>query len=118
VPSSVVALLELSDHKVRKPQHFDQEYVLDIRSKFERLGTDAAPGQEGRQQAGGIEPLLRGDRIVGTPVDFSHGDVDAFTPTPGSFEVFLPAPELRPFPDARTCFEYPRHTPDQSAVVS
>lgn len=80
--------LELSDRKVRKPQHVDQEYVLDIRNKFERLGTDAAPGQEGRQQTRGIEPFLRGDNIVGTPVDFSHGDVDTFTPTPGSFEVF------------------------------
>lgn len=61
---------------------------MGIHQKFERLGTDAAPGQEVRQQVGGIEALLRGAPITGRPVDFSHGDVDAFTPTPGSFEVF------------------------------
>jgi len=61
---------------------------MNIHSKFSRLGTDAAPGQEVRQQSGGIEALLRGDAITGRSVDFSHGDVDAFAPTPGSFEVF------------------------------
>src|SRR5215475_6612395 len=61
---------------------------MTIQSKFDRLGTDAAPGQEVRQQISGIETLLRGDQLPGLPVDFSHGDVDAFTPTPGSFDVF------------------------------
>ncbi|TWB13543.1 aspartate/methionine/tyrosine aminotransferase [Rhizobium sp. ERR 1071] len=61
---------------------------MTIQAKFERMGTDAAPGQEVRQQVEGIEALLRGERIAGRQVDFSHGDVDAFTPTPGSFEVF------------------------------
>ncbi|MGY5803240.1 pyridoxal phosphate-dependent aminotransferase [Rhizobium sp. LEGMi12c] len=61
---------------------------MTIQAKFERMGTDAAPGQEVRQQVGGIEALLRGEQIAGREVDFSHGDVDAFTPTPGSFEVF------------------------------
>lgn len=61
---------------------------MTIQAKFERMGTDAAPGQEVRQQAGDIQALLRGEKIEGRPVDFSHGDVDAFTPTPGSFEVF------------------------------
>ena len=61
---------------------------MTIQFKFSRLGTDNAPGQEVRQTLGGIESLLRGDVIEGRPVDFSHGDVDAFTPTPGSFEVF------------------------------
>nr|WP_298098629.1 pyridoxal phosphate-dependent aminotransferase [uncultured Shinella sp.] len=61
---------------------------MTIQSKFSRLATDNAPGQEVRQQAGGIETLLRGEKLSGRPVDFSHGDVDAFTPTPGSFEVF------------------------------
>jgi len=59
-----------------------------IQSKFARLATDNAPGQEVRQQSGNIESLLRGDVLSGRPVDFSHGDVDAFVPTPGSFEVF------------------------------
>jgi aspartate/methionine/tyrosine aminotransferase len=61
---------------------------MTIHSKFTRLGTDNAPGQEVRQQIGGLEAQMRGDRIEGRPVDFSHGDVDAFLPTPGSFEVF------------------------------
>lgn len=61
---------------------------MTIQSKFSRLGTDNAPGQEVRQQDGGIETLMRGEKLAGRPVDFSHGDVDAFMPTPGSFEVF------------------------------
>lgn len=61
---------------------------MNIHAKFSRLGTDNAPGQEVRQQVGGLEALMRGDRLAGRPVDFSHGDVDAFLPTPGSFEVF------------------------------
>lgn len=66
----------------------NQEFVVTIQSKFARLATDNAPGQEVRQQSGGIESLMRGDVLEGRPVDFSHGDVDAFTPTPGSFELF------------------------------
>ncbi len=59
-----------------------------IETKFRKLATDNAPGQEVRQSAGGIESLLRGENIAGTPVDFSHGDVDAFLPAPGAFEAF------------------------------
>ncbi|TKT69584.1 pyridoxal phosphate-dependent aminotransferase [Aquamicrobium sp. LC103] len=61
---------------------------MSILSKFSRLGTDNAPGQEVRQQSTGLVALLRGEVLEGTPVDFSHGDVDAFEPTPGSFETF------------------------------
>lgn len=61
---------------------------MTIQNKFNNLGTDAAPGQEVRQSSGSAGVSLRGDVISGRPVDFSHGDVDAFTPTPGSFEVF------------------------------
>lgn len=61
---------------------------MTIHSKFSRLGTDNAPGQEVRQQTDDVQALLRGGVIEGRPVDFSHGDVDAFTPTPGSFEAF------------------------------
>ncbi|RJT32683.1 aminotransferase class I/II-fold pyridoxal phosphate-dependent enzyme [Mesorhizobium waimense] len=61
---------------------------MTIQSKFSGLGTDAAPGQEVRQLSGSLGAVLRGDAITGRPVDFSHGDVDAFTPTPRSFEVF------------------------------
>ena len=59
-----------------------------IEDKFARLATDNAPGQEGRQKASDLSNLLRGEPIPGRPVDFSHGDVDAFEPTPGSFEAF------------------------------
>lgn len=61
---------------------------MSIQSKFSRLATDNAPGQEGRQQTAGIESLMRGAALEGRPVDFSHGDVDAFPPPPGSFELF------------------------------
>ncbi len=61
---------------------------MSIADKFSKLGTDNAPGQEVRQQTGNIETLLRGEPLGGRPVDFSHGDVDAFTPTPGAFDIF------------------------------
>lgn len=61
---------------------------MSIQSKFSRLATDNAPGQEGRQQTVGIETLMRGGVLEGRAVDFSHGDVDAFPPPPGSFEIF------------------------------
>lgn len=61
---------------------------MSIDRKFRNLGTDSAPGQEVRQGGGNVEALLRGDGLTGTPVDFSHGDVDAFEPTPGAFEEF------------------------------
>ena len=61
---------------------------MNVQDKFSRLGTDNAPGQEVRQKTGDLHNLMRGGPLAGTPVDFSHGDVDAFTPTPGSFDVF------------------------------
>jgi len=61
---------------------------MSIAAKFSRLGTDNAPGQEVRQGSADILTLLRGEPLPGVPVDFSHGDVDAHEPTPGSFEVF------------------------------
>ncbi len=61
-----------------------------IEQKFAMLATDSAPGQEGRQKkASDLAPLLRGGPIEGKPVDFSHGDVDAFEPTPGAFDAFV-----------------------------
>lgn len=57
-----------------------------IEEKFKKLGIDSAPGQEGRQKQATLD--LRGDKIEGTPVNFSHGDVDAFLPLPGSREAF------------------------------
>lgn len=61
---------------------------MSARDKFSKLGTDNAPGQEVRQETGDLHKLMRGNALAGRPVDFSHGDVDAFTPTPGSFDVF------------------------------
>lgn len=61
---------------------------MSVRDRFGRLGTDNAPGQEVRQQAGGLEGLLRGGPLEGRPVDFSHGDVDAHEPAPGAFDLF------------------------------
>jgi aspartate/methionine/tyrosine aminotransferase len=61
---------------------------MSIETKFKKLSTDNAPGQEARQQSAGIKALLRGETLVGRTVDFSHGDVDAHEPTPGSFDLF------------------------------
>lgn len=65
--------------------------MTSIEQRFERLATDHAPGQEVRQARapGASEP--RGPDLPGTPVDFSHGDVDddAFAPAPGAFESFV-----------------------------
>lgn len=58
-----------------------------ITAKFAKLGVDNAPGQEGLQKQ--EELPLQGDPIPGTPVDFSHGDVDAHKPIPGSLETFV-----------------------------
>ena len=57
-----------------------------IAEKFDHLGVDNAPGQESQQKKVALD--LRGEKLEGPAVDFSHGDVDAHTPTPGSFEVF------------------------------
>lgn len=57
-----------------------------LNEKFLKLGVENAPGQETRQKTD--ETKLRGEKLSGTPVDFSHGDVDAFAPIPGTLEVF------------------------------
>ncbi|WZL73409.1 pyridoxal phosphate-dependent aminotransferase [Clostridiaceae bacterium 35-E11] len=55
--------------------------------KFSKLGVKNAPGQEIRQVTKEIE--FRGEKIWGKPVDFSHGDVDAFEPIPGTLDQFV-----------------------------
>lgn len=60
---------------------------MTVQSKFEKLGVDAAPGQEMRLGAKGGS-WMRGEVLSGRPVDFSHGDVDAHEPTPGAFDAF------------------------------
>lgn len=59
-----------------------------IEEKFAKLRTDNAPGQEVLQRDESASVPLIGDRLDGVPVDFSHGDVNAFTPTPGAREEF------------------------------
>lgn len=61
---------------------------MSIDAKFRKLGTDNAPGQEIRQSTEGLESRMRGTRLAGRPVDFSHGDVDAHPPPPGAFDLF------------------------------
>ncbi|WP_080873480.1 pyridoxal phosphate-dependent aminotransferase [Oceanobacillus timonensis] len=58
-----------------------------IEKKFLKLGAEYAPGQEVRQHTDEME--WKYEKIPGTPVDFSHGDVDAFEPIPGSLDAFV-----------------------------
>ncbi len=60
--------------------------ILD--EKFAGLGADNAPGQEVRQNLNDLRSVMRGASLAGHPVDFSHGDVDAFEPTPGAREAW------------------------------
>jgi len=58
--------------------------MMTLDEKFDAIAADNAPGQEGRQDQGDLNDIMRGGQLEGVPVDFSHGDVDAFPPTPGS----------------------------------
>lgn len=57
-----------------------------LERKFHKLGAENAPGQEKRQNN---EVKFKGEKMTGKPVDFSHGDVDAFEPIPGSLDNFI-----------------------------
>lgn len=57
-----------------------------VEQKFLKLGAEYAPGQEARQVTEELE--VSSKVYSGIPVDFSHGDVDAFEPIPGSLEIF------------------------------
>lgn len=63
-----------------------------IEDKFSKLGAEFAPGQEVRQSIDEISFDI--DKISGTPVDFSHGDIDAHEPIPGVQETFNEGFEL------------------------
>lgn len=63
-----------------------------LNDKFSKLGVDNAPGQEVRQVAEEIQ--FSGEPIPGNPVDFSHGDVNAFEPIPGTLDEFIRGVEL------------------------
>jgi len=67
---------------------------MSIESRFSLLGTDNAPGQEVRQSEAGGDPAPRGETLPGRRVNFSHGDVDAHEPAPGSFEAFTAGIQL------------------------
>jgi len=58
--------------------------MITLDEKFRALEAENAPGQEVRQDLSDLNSIMRGDKLEGVPVDFSHGDVDAFPPTPGS----------------------------------
>lgn len=58
-----------------------------LNEKFSKLGVDNAPGQEVRQVA--EETQFSGELIPGKPVDFSHGDINAFEPIPGTLDEFI-----------------------------
>lgn len=60
---------------------------MNINEKFKLLGVENAPGQEGCINSSNLD--IRGLKIPGIPVDFSHGDVDAFPPIPGSLDLFV-----------------------------
>ena len=61
---------------------------MTLDEKFKALEADNAPGQEIRQETNNLNEIMRGEKYGGIPVDFSHGDVDAFPPTPGSSEAW------------------------------
>lgn len=58
-----------------------------IENKFLKLGSEHAPGQEVRHNTSEIEQNDK--NFSGTPVDFSHGDVDAFKPIPGALDNLI-----------------------------
>ncbi|MCO5093538.1 pyridoxal phosphate-dependent aminotransferase [Bosea sp. (in: a-proteobacteria)] len=60
-----------------------------IQKKFADLATENAPGQEVRQAGTAAGSGLIGETLAGRPVDFSHGDVDAFLPSDGALETFV-----------------------------
>lgn len=61
---------------------------MTLNEKFRALQTKNAPGQEVRQNLGDINTIMIGEKLDGTPVDFSHGDVDAFPPTPNADSIW------------------------------
>jgi aspartate/methionine/tyrosine aminotransferase len=62
--------------------------MMTLDEKFKALESENAPGQEIRQEIGDLNTVMRGEKLEGVPVDFSHGDVDAFAPTPGASDAW------------------------------
>ena len=61
---------------------------MTLDEKFRAIEAENAPGQEVRQKIKNLNKIMRGQKYSGIPVDFSHGDVDAFPPIPGSSEAW------------------------------
>lgn len=79
---------EFLDNKSKRKEALFMDY---LEKKFQKLGAEHAPGQEARQND---EIDFKGVKIPGKAVDFSHGDVNAFMPIPGSLEHFMEGVEL------------------------
>ncbi|MGB3152688.1 MAG: pyridoxal phosphate-dependent aminotransferase [Maribacter sp.] len=62
--------------------------MVTLDEKFKNLRTDDAPGQEIKQSLEDIITIMKGGKLEGVPVDFSHGYVDAFPPIPVSEKVW------------------------------
>ncbi len=62
--------------------------MMTLDQKFKALSTNNAPGQEVRQNLGDLNSIMIGEKLDGDPIDFSHGDVDAFPPVPSSDKVW------------------------------
>lgn len=58
-----------------------------IEKKFEKLGVEHSPGQESLQGEDFCPWEIK--KLEGDLVDFSHGDVDAHEPIPGSLQTFI-----------------------------
>ncbi len=63
--------------------------MVSLDNRFKALKAENAPGQEVRQGENDLTAIMRGDKFPGIPVDFSHGDVDAFPPIPGSHDAWM-----------------------------
>jgi aspartate/methionine/tyrosine aminotransferase len=61
--------------------------MRNLDKKFAKLGVDSAPGQELRQAVD--DEKLHAAKLDGVPVDFSHGDVNAFAPIPKSLDALV-----------------------------
>ncbi|NOX14555.1 MAG: aminotransferase class I/II-fold pyridoxal phosphate-dependent enzyme [Epsilonproteobacteria bacterium] len=57
---------------------------MTLDERFKALGAENAPGQELRQDISDLDTIMRGEKLEGVSVDFSHGDVDAFPPIPSA----------------------------------
>ena len=58
-----------------------------LNEKFLKLGVDHAPGQQALHETEELQ--LIGECLPGKSVDFSHGDVNAFEPIPGTLDEFI-----------------------------